>query len=157
RLLPILQKLRCFRRDHIADADSAAGGHLGIDTAFVVAEATHHRGRDVEVARCGFRVDVDGGAAADPLHDFQPRVANGEGLAEQLEFVPCRPAADVEIGAEPERMNRQPNDGSDGGDAAEIDDGNDFPGDIGKLWPPAEIAFGWPLESAAKLVAEDGL
>src|SRR5439155_20285303 len=138
-----------------ADADSAAGGHLGIDTAFVVAEAAHHRGRDVEVARCGFRVDVDGGAAADPLHDFQPRVANGEGLAEQLEFVPCRQAADVEIGAEPERMNRQANDGFDGSNAAEIDDGNDFPGDIGKAVALAPDDFRRPLQFAGEIRGEE--
>ena len=127
-----LHQLRRFGRDRIADANGAAGGHLGIDTAFVVAETAHHGGREVEVARRAFRVDIDRRAAGDPLDDFQPRVANGEGLAERLEFAPCRPAADVEIGTEPERMNRQADDGFDGGDAAEIDDGNDFPGNIGK-------------------------
>ena len=44
-----------FGYDRIADADGAAGDHLGIDAAFVVAEAAHQRLRDVEVARGGVR------------------------------------------------------------------------------------------------------
>src|SRR5665647_282710 len=45
----ISQQLRLLRRDRVADGDGAAGDHLGIDPAFVVAEPAHQSGRDVEV------------------------------------------------------------------------------------------------------------
>ena len=82
-----------LQRDRIADRNRAARDHLGIDAAFVVAEPPHQRLRDSEVARGGVGIDVDGRAAGDPLHHFQPRGADGEGLVEQVEFVPGRPAA----------------------------------------------------------------
>src|SRR5260370_18247257 len=104
--VPPSPQLRLFRCNRIANADGAAGGHLGIDPAFGVTEAAHQRVRDVEVARRGLRIDVGGGAAHDPLYDLEPDVADGKGLAEQLELVPCRPAADIEVGTESQRVNR---------------------------------------------------
>ena len=58
--------------------------------------------RNIEVTRGSFGVDVDGRATDDPLHHFQPGLANGEGLVEQVELMPCGPAADVKVGPEPE-------------------------------------------------------
>src|SRR5471032_286429 len=83
----------CRRTDGhiIADANGAAGDHLGIDPALVVAEAAHQRGRDVEVAHCSFRVDIGRGATRDPLHDLQARLADGEGSVEQFGLMPRRP------------------------------------------------------------------
>src|SRR5882757_5342687 len=52
------QQLRPFRCNRIANADGAAGGHLGINAAVGVGEAAHQRERDVEVARGGLRIDV---------------------------------------------------------------------------------------------------
>src|SRR5229473_300363 len=126
------QWLWLFGYDRIVDGNRAAGDHLGIDPTFVVAEVTHQRVRDGEVARRGFRVDVGGGAADDPLHHFQPDRANAERPVEQLGLVPCRPAADIEVGAESQGVNRLANDILDRGDAAEIDDRDDLPGDIRK-------------------------
>src|ERR1700694_5750486 len=78
-----------------ANLDSAASDHLGIDAAFVVAEPAHQCSGDIEVARGGVGVDVDGDAAGDPLHHLQARLADGEDLAEQFELVPGRPALDI--------------------------------------------------------------
>ncbi len=64
--------LRRFDDDRIADADVAAFDHLGIDPAIGVAETALQRLRDLEIARGGFRIDVDGGAAHDAFHHFQP-------------------------------------------------------------------------------------
>src|SRR5665213_3965763 len=100
---------RLFRDDRIADADGAPGDHLRIDTAVGVPEASHQRLRNVEVARRRLRIDVDRRAADDSLDDPEPRVADSNGPVEQLEFVPGRPAADIEIGAETQRMDRQAN------------------------------------------------
>src|SRR5882762_7599648 len=129
----------------------------GIDAAFVVAEVTHQRGRNVEVARGGLGVDVDGSAADDPLHHFQPDLANGERLVEQLEFVPCRPAADVQISAKAQRMNRLTDDLLDGGDAAEIDDRDDLPGDIRKAVTIARENLGRSLDRSCKAACEEPL
>jgi hypothetical protein len=92
--------------DLIAFGNAAAGDHLGIDAAIGMAEALHQRMRDIEVARGGVGIDVDGGATFDPLHDLQARVANDQGPVEQAEFVPGRPAPDIEIGAEAQRSDR---------------------------------------------------
>src|SRR5450432_487692 len=124
--------LRLFGYNRIVDGNRAAGDHLGIDPAFVVAEVTHQCMRDGEAARRGFRVDVGGGAADDPLHHFQPDRANAERPVEQLGLMPCRPAADIEVGAESQGVNRLANHILDGGDAAEIDDRDDLAGDIRK-------------------------
>ena len=91
-----------------------------------MAKTAHQFVHDVEVAFGCFGVDVDGGAAGDPLHHFQPDLADGEDLAEQFELAPGRPAADVQVGAEAQRMNRQADDVLDCVDAAQIDDGDDL-------------------------------
>src|SRR5712672_1331797 len=93
----------CRRTDGygIAGGNGTAGDHLGIDTALVVAQAAHQRVWDVEVAGRGFGIDVGGGAADDPLYHFQPDLANGKSLIEQLELVPRRPARDIQVGAKP--------------------------------------------------------
>ena len=46
-----------------------------------MAETLHQRMRNVEIARGGVGIDVDGGAADDPLYDLKPGVADGDGLA----------------------------------------------------------------------------
>src|SRR2546430_1680350 len=52
-------------------------------------------------------------------------------------------------------MNRQANDGFDGSNAAEIDDGNDFPGDIGKAVALAPDDFRRPLQFAGEIRGEE--
>src|SRR5712675_2079401 len=99
-----LRQLRLFDRNRVANADAAAGDHLGIDPAIAMAEPALQRGRDVEVAHGALWIDVDGGAADDPLDDPEPRIADGKRLAEQFELAPGRPAADIEVGAKPQRM-----------------------------------------------------
>ena len=47
----------------------------------------------------GVGIDVDGGAALDPLDDLQADVADRKRPVEQVEFVPGRPARDVHVGA----------------------------------------------------------
>src|SRR5712664_195022 len=149
----------CRRTDGycIAGGNSAVGDHFGIDAAFVVAQVAHQRGWNVEVALGGLGVDVDGSASDDPLHHFQPGLANGECLVEQFEFVPCRPAADVQIGAKAQRMHRLTDDLLDGGDAAEIDDRDDLPGDIRKAVTIARENLGRSLDRSGKAGCEEPL
>src|SRR5260370_5183878 len=141
----------------IAGGNGAVGDHFGIDAAFVVAEVTAQRGRNVEVARGGRGIDINGSAADDPLHHFQPDLANGERLVEQFEFVPSRPAADVQIGAKAQRMNRLTDDLLDGGDAAEIDDRDDLAGEIRKAVTIARENLGRALDRSGKAGCEEPL
>ena len=60
-----LQQLRLLGGDRISNRHSTISHHLGIDAAFVVAEALHQGVRDGEVARAGVGIDIDGGAAGD--------------------------------------------------------------------------------------------
>ena len=52
---------RFFHRNLVADADRARQNDLGVDAAFVVAEALHQGGGDVEVACTRVRIDIGGG------------------------------------------------------------------------------------------------
>src|SRR5450631_1737125 len=146
RLSPRSQEPGLFRRDGIADGNDAAGDHLGIDSAITMAEAALQRLWNVEIAGRTFGIDIDGGAALDPLDHLQPRVADGKGLTEQFELVPGRPAADVEVSAEPQGVNGHVDHVLDGSEAAEIDDGDDLPGDIGKAVAAARENFGRSLD-----------
>jgi hypothetical protein len=67
----------------LADADGAGAGHLGIDAALIVAEAAHKGCGDIEVARGGVGIYIDGGAAGDVLDHLQPRLSDRERPAEQ--------------------------------------------------------------------------
>src|SRR5579863_9906169 len=110
-----LQQPWLFRFDLIADFDRAAGYDLGVHAALVMAEPALQRVRDVEVAYRAFGIDIDRRAADDGLDHLQPDVSNRERPVEQLEFVPCRPARDVQIGAEAQGMNRLADDAFDRG------------------------------------------
>ena len=91
----------------------------------------------------GVGIDIDGGAADDALDHLQPDVADRERLVEQVEFVPGRPALDIEVGAEPQRMHGAADQGLDRRDAGEIDDRDDLAGDVRKA-----VAVGWTGLSA---------
>src|SRR5262249_23629671 len=127
-----LQQFQLLRRDRIAGTHAAALDHLGIDPAVGMAEPALQRLRDGEVARGRIRIDIDGSAADDALYNLQPDVADRKRPVEQVEFVPRRPALDIEIGAEAQRMNRRADHVLDSADAGEVDDGNDLAGDVGK-------------------------
>src|SRR5436190_22685626 len=94
-----LQQFRRFRQDRIADRDAAAGDYFGIDPAIAVAEPALQRLRDGEIALCGVGIDVDGGAADNALDHLEPDIADRERVVEQVEFMPGRPALDIEVGA----------------------------------------------------------
>ena len=84
-------------------------------------------------SRCGgIRIDIDGGAADDAFHHLQSDIADRQRLVDEVEFVPGRPALDIEVGAEAKRMDRRAHHVLDGADAGEIDDGDDLAGDIRK-------------------------
>src|SRR5438105_3444074 len=126
------QQFRLLRRDRIAGANRAARDHLGIDPAIAVAKPALQRLRDGEVALRRIRIDIDGGAADDALHDLQPDIADRQRVVDEVEFVPGRPALDIEIGAEAKGMDRRADQVLDGADTGEIDDGDDLAGDIRK-------------------------
>src|SRR5215216_4571147 len=74
---------------------------LGIDAEVSVAEGAHQRLRNGEVADASHRIDLSGGATGDAFDDFQSGVFSDRDLPpDQIEFVPGRPAAHIEIGAE---------------------------------------------------------
>ncbi len=85
---------------------------------------------------------------------FSRDLADGEGLVEQVEFVPCRPAADIEVGAEAQRVNRLADHALDRSYAAEIDDGDDFPGDIRKTVALAGENFRRSLDRSGVVAGE---
>jgi len=92
------QQFRLLHRDRISDGDLAATHHLSIDAAVGMAQTALQRLRDGEVACGGLGVDIDGGAAGDPFYDLQPGITDRQRLAEQFQFVPGRPALDIEVG-----------------------------------------------------------
>src|SRR5206468_3798117 len=81
-----LQQFRLLRRDRIAGANRAARDHLGIDPAIAVAQPALQRLRDGEVALRRIRIDIDGGAADDALHDPQPDIADCQRVVDEVEF-----------------------------------------------------------------------
>src|SRR6266404_834356 len=146
----------CRRADGhlIAGGNGAAGDDLGIDPAIGVAEAAHQGVRDIEVAHGAFRIDVDGGAPDDSLHDLQPGFADGKRLTEQIELVPGRPAREIHVGSKPQRVHRLADEIFDGGDAMEIDDGDNFFRDIRKAVIDAGNDLRRPLEFGCEIRCE---
>ena len=61
---------------------------------------------------------------------------DGELPIDQVEFVPCRPALDIKVGAEPQGMHRLAHDVLDRLQAAEIDDRNHLSGEVRKNCGP---------------------
>jgi hypothetical protein len=110
--------------------------------------------RDVEVAYRTFGIDIDCRATDDGLDHLQPDVTDRERSVEQFEFVPGRPAGDIQIGAEAQGMDRLADDAFDRVEACEVDDGNDFAGDIGKTVASAREDFGRSLEVGRKIRRE---
>src|SRR5947209_9513080 len=143
--LSTLQERGLFVCHRIARCHLTAPDHLGIDAALAMTEAALQRGRDIEVARGGVGVDVDGGAAADALDDPEAGTADRERLAEQIELAPGRPAAHIEIGAETQRMHRPPDDSFDLLQRPEIDDRDHLLGDVGKAVARTGQDFRRPL------------
>src|ERR1700733_3775407 len=70
-----LNEPRLFDRDFVANAKCAGRNHLGIDAAIGVTEPALQRVRDFEIADRGIGIDVDGGAALDPLDDLQADIS----------------------------------------------------------------------------------
>src|ERR1700754_4273875 len=74
---------------------------------------------------------------------------------EQFEFVPGRPALDIEVGAEAKGVDRRPDHVLDGADAGEIDDGNDLAVDVRKTVAGAIEHFWRALDLAGKAGGEE--
>ena len=91
----------------------AARDHLRIDAAIRVIEGLHQGRGNREIADAGIRIDIGRRAAHDPLGHLQPRGADRDLLPDQAEFMPGRPARDIEIGAEAQRMHRHADHGLD--------------------------------------------
>ena len=75
-------------------------------------------------------------------------VADRQRVVEEVEFVPGRPALDIEVGAEAKRMDRRAHHVLDGADAGEIDDGDDLAGDVRKAVARAFEHLRRPLDLA---------
>src|SRR5260370_22150295 len=113
--------------------------------------------RNIEIPdpRAGFH--IGGGAAHDALDDSRTRLrTNCDLLAEKVEFAPGGPTFHIEVAAKPQWIDRTPNHAFDDGDRGEIDDGNHFPGGIGKtitrrahhLREPAQFIGAEPREKS---------
>src|SRR3954465_4860884 len=119
-------RLLSVDRDGVADADGATGDDFRKDAALVTAELPGQRGRGFKVAGGGVGIDIDGSATRDRLDHLEPDVADGEGLAYQIELVPGGPAAEIEVGAKAQGVDGDADHGLDGGNAREIDDRDQF-------------------------------
>ena len=111
--------------------------------------------RDREVARAGVGIDIDGGAADDALDHLEPDVADGERPVEQVELVPGRPALDIEVGAEAQRMDGVVDHALDGAQARQVDDRDHLAGDVGKAVARAGQDFGRSLDLAGIAAGEE--
>ena len=121
----------------------------GVDAAIRVIEGLHQRRGNREIADAGIRIDIDRGAAHDALGHLQPRGADRDLLPEQAEFVPGRPACDVQVGAEAQRMDRHADHGLDRRHGRKIDDRDHLGGDIREaVAVGAASTLGGPRSSA---------
>ena len=92
----------------VAGRDRSVRDHLGIDAAVGVAIGVHQRPGIARSRMPGVGIDLGRGAAHDPLDDLQPRRrADRDFRPEQIELMPGRPALDVDIAAEAQRMHRR--------------------------------------------------
>ena len=62
--------------------------------------------RDLQVADASAWLHIGRGTAHDALHHFQSGIADCERAAELVEFLPGRPAVDIKISAEAQRVDR---------------------------------------------------
>ena len=86
-----------------------------------------------QVADAGVGIHLGRGAAHDALDDLQPRArADGDLRVEQIELMPGRPAFDIEIAAEAQRMDRRAGRLLQRRDRGEVDDRDHLPRHVGK-------------------------
>src|SRR5262245_17556534 len=132
----------------VSDCDLAGLDHLAIDAAIGMPEAAQQRLRYGKIARTGVGIDIGGRAPHDALDDFEPRaLADGDLPAEEVELVPGRPAHDIDVAAEAQRMHGRPDGGLERGDRSEIDDRDDLACDVREavarcvqdLWRSAQL------------------
>ena len=102
----------------------------------------------------GIGIDIDGGAADDALDHLEPVVADRERPVEQVELMPGRPALDIEVGAEAQRMDGVADHVLDGAEAGEIDDRDHLAGDVRKAVARAGQDFGRSLDLAGITVGK---
>ena len=124
-------KIKCYV---IPDRDRAALDHLAHRrrnrhgrTLFM----QHARNR--QVADAGVGIDLGRGATHDALDDLQPRRGPiAISASEQIELMPGRPALDVEIAAEAQRIDRRARGVLQRGDRGEVDDRTHLARDVGE-------------------------
>src|SRR4051812_6457867 len=105
----IMAGLRFGRLHDIARRDLTFRNDFGIDAEVAVAEGSRQRLRNGEIAEAGGRIDLRGGAADDALDDLEPgRLSDRNLPPDQIELVPSRPAAHIEIGAEAQWIDPRP-------------------------------------------------
>src|ERR1041385_2438203 len=91
----------------IASPNLTTVDHLGVNAAIGMAEIPHQRIGDLEIADAGVRIDIGGGATHDAFDDLEPRALPDRNLAaEKIKLGPRRPALDIHVGAEAQRIDR---------------------------------------------------
>src|SRR5450756_3191365 len=72
-----------------------------------MAEIIHERARNGHVANTGVGIDLGGRATLDALDRFEPGAADRNFAIEQAELMPGRPAADIDIAAKTQGIDRR--------------------------------------------------
>ena len=148
--------LGSHNRDLIPRRDLATLDRLGINPAIAVAEIAHQRFRDIQVAEPGVGIDVGRGTADDALDDFEAHVAaDREFLADEVELAKGLPALDIDIAAKAQRIDRRADHVLDRGDRGEVDDGDDFAGDVGEAVAGGVEDLRRPAQFVGAIVGEE--
>ena len=139
----------------VADGDLAAGDDLGIDAAVGVAEIVHQRARNRHVADAGVGIDLRGRATLDALDHLEPGLADREFAVEQVEFMPGRPAVDIDIAAKAQWIDRRPGRVFDLCHRGEVDDGDHLLRHVREAVAFAEQHLGRPAQFCRHEAAEE--
>src|SRR5262249_32295582 len=119
--------------DAVAGRNRSAGDDLRIDAAVAMAEAAQQGFGNCQIADARTRINVRRRTAYDALHHPQPcRWSDRKVLVEQFELSPRRPPLDIDVAAEPERVDRRAEDSRELCDRRHIDDRHDLACNVGE-------------------------
>src|SRR5664279_3757800 len=152
---PTLSAGRFFNR--VPNCDLAGANDFGIDPAVGMAEIVHERARYGHVADASVGIDLGGRAALDAFDHFEPGAADRQFAAEQLELMPGRPSANIDIAAEAQGLHGSARRGLYRHHRGEIDDGDDFLHHVGEAVAFAEQHLGRPVQFLRHEAAEECL
>ena len=104
RIIAVQEKSGFIPNVFLTLAHRPAARHVQVDAAEHVAVGVEQGLHQLDVPLGGRRIHVGGGATDDGFQDLGGRAAEGQGRAGPVVLDPGRPALDVEIGAETQRI-----------------------------------------------------